>query len=60
MDLADVSSTALPIVFSLAIAVWIVRILILQIGQDGHGHRPLPRSHIAEEETRAQQLHRLS
>jgi hypothetical protein len=60
MDLIDLASSILTILMSLAIVGWIIRTLIEQVLQDGHGHRPLPRSHETEEETRFQQLQRLS
>jgi hypothetical protein len=60
MTFIDIASTALTILFSLSITGWIIRTLLLQILQDGYGHRPLPRSHLTEEETRFQQLRRLS
>lgn len=60
MNLFDIASSALTILISLGITGWIIRTLLLQILQDGYGHRPLPRSHLTEEETRFQQLQRLS
>lgn len=60
MNLDAFATIILTVLLTLGLAVWIVHSLRVQISEDGRGHRPLPRSHEAEEETRPQQLQRLS
>jgi hypothetical protein len=61
MNLTDIANTVLVLVFLLGIATMIGLAFRREIGGDGYGHRPQPRSHRAEEgQLRGQVLQRIS
>jgi hypothetical protein len=60
MTFTDILNDILTLVFILGVATMVGLALRTEIDSDGHGHRPPPRSHPDEEETRTQALRRLT